>query len=107
MSRTHIQIYVCECTTRNLKRVCVRQSLTTQSCINARCGCDAGAAGEALEAELNKAGPGSCRFVTCDVSKEDDIKVKVSPRLLRSLCRACHFLCLLLTGLSPRCVLRG
>uniref|UniRef100_A0A3Q3WGT2 Uncharacterized protein n=1 Tax=Mola mola TaxID=94237 RepID=A0A3Q3WGT2_MOLML len=45
-----------------------------KSCINARCGCDAGAAGEALEAELNKAGPGSCRFVTCDVSKEDDIK---------------------------------
>nr|ACQ58945.1 17-beta-hydroxysteroid dehydrogenase 14 [Anoplopoma fimbria] len=33
-----------------------------------------GAAGEALEAELNKAGPGSCKFVTCDISKEDDIK---------------------------------
>ncbi|KAA8585478.1 hypothetical protein FQN60_004172 [Etheostoma spectabile] len=33
-----------------------------------------GAAGEALEAELNKAGPGSCKFVTCDMSKEDDIK---------------------------------
>ncbi|XP_033999636.1 17-beta-hydroxysteroid dehydrogenase 14 isoform X2 [Trematomus bernacchii] len=33
-----------------------------------------GAVGEALEAELNKAGPGSCKFVTCDVSKEDDIK---------------------------------
>ncbi|KAF3846153.1 hypothetical protein F7725_003231 [Dissostichus mawsoni] len=30
--------------------------------------------GEALEAELNKAGPGSCKFVTCDISKEDDIK---------------------------------
>lgn len=35
-----------------------------------------GAAGEALEAELNKAGPGSCTFITCDVSKEEDIKVK-------------------------------
>uniref|UniRef100_A0AAQ4RHZ9 Hydroxysteroid (17-beta) dehydrogenase 14 n=1 Tax=Gasterosteus aculeatus aculeatus TaxID=481459 RepID=A0AAQ4RHZ9_GASAC len=34
-----------------------------------------GAAGEALEAELNKTGPGSCKFVTCDISKEDDIKV--------------------------------
>lgn len=32
------------------------------------------AAGEALEAELNKSGRGSCRFVPCDVSKEDDIK---------------------------------
>ncbi|XP_076027065.1 L-fucose dehydrogenase [Genypterus blacodes] len=31
-------------------------------------------AGEALEAELNKAGPGSCKFVLCDISKEDDIK---------------------------------
>ena len=39
--------------------------------------CIAGAAGEALEAELNKAGPGSCKFVTCDISKEEDIKVKV------------------------------
>uniref|UniRef100_A0A671XD43 Hydroxysteroid (17-beta) dehydrogenase 14 n=1 Tax=Sparus aurata TaxID=8175 RepID=A0A671XD43_SPAAU len=35
-----------------------------------------GAAGEGLEAELNKAGPGSCKFVPCDVSKEEDIKVK-------------------------------
>lgn len=34
------------------------------------------AAGEAVEAELNKAGPGSCKFVACDMSKEDDIKVK-------------------------------
>ncbi|KAG7233141.1 hypothetical protein INR49_007421, partial [Caranx melampygus] len=33
-----------------------------------------GAAGEALEAELNKAGPGSSKFVSCDVSKEEDIK---------------------------------
>uniref|UniRef100_A0A8C9Y6H8 Hydroxysteroid (17-beta) dehydrogenase 14 n=1 Tax=Sander lucioperca TaxID=283035 RepID=A0A8C9Y6H8_SANLU len=38
-----------------------------------------GAVGEALEAELNKAGPGSCKFVTCDISKEDDIKVIISP----------------------------
>uniref|UniRef100_A0A8D3E026 17-beta-hydroxysteroid dehydrogenase 14 n=1 Tax=Scophthalmus maximus TaxID=52904 RepID=A0A8D3E026_SCOMX len=30
--------------------------------------------GEALQAELNKAGPGSCTFVPCDMSKEDDIK---------------------------------
>lgn len=36
-----------------------------------------GAAGEALEAELNKAGPGSCKFVSCDISREEDIKVKV------------------------------
>uniref|UniRef100_A0A3Q0RXR5 Hydroxysteroid (17-beta) dehydrogenase 14 n=1 Tax=Amphilophus citrinellus TaxID=61819 RepID=A0A3Q0RXR5_AMPCI len=32
------------------------------------------AAGEALEAEFNKAGPGSCKFVRCDISKEEDIK---------------------------------
>uniref|UniRef100_A0A672YY37 Hydroxysteroid (17-beta) dehydrogenase 14 n=1 Tax=Sphaeramia orbicularis TaxID=375764 RepID=A0A672YY37_9TELE len=32
------------------------------------------AAGEALEAELNKAGPGSCKFVSCDMSEEEDIK---------------------------------
>ncbi|XP_056466838.1 17-beta-hydroxysteroid dehydrogenase 14 [Gadus chalcogrammus] len=31
-------------------------------------------AGEALEEELNKAGPGSCKFMTCDVSKEEDLK---------------------------------
>ncbi|XP_074553446.1 L-fucose dehydrogenase [Halichoeres trimaculatus] len=31
-------------------------------------------AGEALEAELNKAGPGCCKFIPCDVSKEEDIK---------------------------------
>uniref|UniRef100_A0A3P9AD82 17-beta-hydroxysteroid dehydrogenase 14 n=1 Tax=Esox lucius TaxID=8010 RepID=A0A3P9AD82_ESOLU len=31
-------------------------------------------AGQALETELNKAGPGSCKFVLCDVSKEEDIK---------------------------------
>uniref|UniRef100_A0A8C2WBQ4 Hydroxysteroid (17-beta) dehydrogenase 14 n=1 Tax=Cyclopterus lumpus TaxID=8103 RepID=A0A8C2WBQ4_CYCLU len=33
-----------------------------------------GAAGEALETELNKAGVGSCTYVPCDVCKEDDIK---------------------------------
>jgi hypothetical protein len=33
-------------------------------------------AGEALEEELNKAGPGSCKFMTCDVSKEEDLKVR-------------------------------
>uniref|UniRef100_A0A667YC74 Hydroxysteroid (17-beta) dehydrogenase 14 n=1 Tax=Myripristis murdjan TaxID=586833 RepID=A0A667YC74_9TELE len=39
--------------------------------------CARGAAvGEALEEELNKAGPGSCKFVSCDISKEEDIKVK-------------------------------
>uniref|UniRef100_A0A8C7PYZ0 Hydroxysteroid (17-beta) dehydrogenase 14 n=1 Tax=Oncorhynchus mykiss TaxID=8022 RepID=A0A8C7PYZ0_ONCMY len=32
------------------------------------------AAGQALEAELNRAGPGSCKFVPCDISKEEDIK---------------------------------
>lgn len=39
--------------------------------------CITGAVGEALQAQLNKTGPGSCKFVTCDVSKEEDIKVKV------------------------------
>lgn len=32
------------------------------------------AAGEALETELNKTGPGSCKFVKSDISKEEDIK---------------------------------
>ncbi|XP_041673223.1 17-beta-hydroxysteroid dehydrogenase 14 [Cheilinus undulatus] len=36
------------------------------------------AAGEALEAELNKSGRGSCKFITCDISKEEDIKRLVS-----------------------------
>lgn len=40
--------------------------------------CLVGAAGEALEAELNKTGPGSCKFVRSDISKEEDIKVKCS-----------------------------
>lgn len=33
-----------------------------------------GTAGEQLEAELNKAGPGTCKFVPCDVSKEAELK---------------------------------
>lgn len=33
-----------------------------------------GAEGEALEAELNKAGPGSCKYITCDITKEENIK---------------------------------
>lgn len=36
-----------------------------------------GGAGEQLEAELNRAGPGTCKFVLCDVSKEADLKVRV------------------------------
>ncbi|KAK0148693.1 17-beta-hydroxysteroid dehydrogenase 14 [Merluccius polli] len=35
---------------------------------------DEAAAGETLAAELNKTGPGSCTFMTCDVSKEEDLK---------------------------------
>ncbi|XP_073696978.1 17-beta-hydroxysteroid dehydrogenase 14 [Garra rufa] len=31
-------------------------------------------AGQSLESLLNKEGPGSCTFVSCDVTKEDDIK---------------------------------
>lgn len=34
------------------------------------------AAGETLEAELNKNAPGCCKFISCDMSKEEDIKVK-------------------------------
>lgn len=34
-----------------------------------------GEAGKDLEAELNAAGPGSCTFVPCDMSKEEDIQV--------------------------------
>uniref|UniRef100_A0A3B5BLA0 Hydroxysteroid (17-beta) dehydrogenase 14 n=1 Tax=Stegastes partitus TaxID=144197 RepID=A0A3B5BLA0_9TELE len=37
-----------------------------------------GAAGGALEEELNRTGPGSCKFISCDISKEEDIKV-ISP----------------------------
>lgn len=43
----------------------------------------AGEAGKDLEAELNAAGPGSCSFVPCDVSKEDDIRVSPDPVLTR------------------------
>ncbi|TWW70459.1 17-beta-hydroxysteroid dehydrogenase 14 [Takifugu flavidus] len=41
-----------------------------------------GEAGKDLEAELNGAGPGSCTFVSCDVSKEEDIKASPLPRLI-------------------------
>ncbi|KAM9746554.1 uncharacterized protein ACNS7B_010501 isoform 2-T2 [Menidia menidia] len=36
--------------------------------------CARGAAGEALQEELNQSAPGSCTFVRCDVSKEEDIQ---------------------------------
>lgn len=36
---------------------------------------DVMAEGKALEAKLNKKGPGTCLFVSCDMTKEDDIKV--------------------------------
>ncbi|KAM9393237.1 branched-chain-amino-acid aminotransferase, cytosolic-like [Pholidichthys leucotaenia] len=36
------------------------------------------AAGESLEAELNQSGPGSCKFVSCDVAQEEDIKKLIS-----------------------------
>ncbi|XP_029914134.1 L-fucose dehydrogenase [Myripristis murdjan] len=46
--------------------------------------CARGAAvGEALEEELNKAGPGSCKFVSCDISKEEDIKGLISLTVAR------------------------
>lgn len=35
-------------------------------------------AGQSLEAEMNATGPGTCLFVPCDVSKEDDIKNLIS-----------------------------
>ncbi|TNM97144.1 hypothetical protein fugu_015300 [Takifugu bimaculatus] len=41
-----------------------------------------GEAGKDLEAELNGAGPGSCTFVSCDVSKEEDIKASPLPLAL-------------------------
>lgn len=31
--------------------------------------------GKCLESALNKEGPGTCMFVSCDMKKEDDIKV--------------------------------
>uniref|UniRef100_A0A3B3ZUI2 Uncharacterized protein n=1 Tax=Periophthalmus magnuspinnatus TaxID=409849 RepID=A0A3B3ZUI2_9GOBI len=36
--------------------------------------CVTGAAGEALEAELNPKGPGCCKFLSCDMNKEDNIQ---------------------------------
>nr|XP_020461055.1 17-beta-hydroxysteroid dehydrogenase 14 [Monopterus albus] len=53
---------------RGVVKVFVQNGATVVFCARG------GAAGEALEAELNKEGPGSCKFVTCDISKEDDIK---------------------------------
>lgn len=36
--------------------------------------------GKELESELNKKGPGTCLFILCDMSKEEDIKVlNISP----------------------------
>ncbi|XP_027897618.1 L-fucose dehydrogenase [Xiphophorus couchianus] len=32
------------------------------------------AAGEALETEFSRMGPGSCKFVECDVTKEDQLE---------------------------------
>lgn len=51
-------------------------NLIQKRCIGHNRTCIAGAVGEALEVELNKAGPGSCKFVSCDISREEDIKVK-------------------------------
>ncbi|XP_033826572.1 17-beta-hydroxysteroid dehydrogenase 14 [Periophthalmus magnuspinnatus] len=36
------------------------------------------AAGEALEAELNPKGPGCCKFLSCDMNKEDNIQRLIS-----------------------------
>lgn len=36
--------------------------------------------GKHVEDKLNKAGPGLCLFVSCDVSKEEDIKVRFKLR---------------------------
>ncbi|XP_061080992.1 17-beta-hydroxysteroid dehydrogenase 14 isoform X1 [Conger conger] len=35
-------------------------------------------AGQSLEAELNGTGPGTCLFVPCDVTKDDDVKNLIS-----------------------------
>nr|XP_054596138.1 branched-chain-amino-acid aminotransferase, cytosolic isoform X2 [Nothobranchius furzeri] len=43
-----------------------------------------GPAGEALEEELNSAGPGSCKFIKCDMSKEEEIKA-LHARLVQTL----------------------
>lgn len=37
--------------------------------------------GKTLESALNKEGPGSCMFVSCDLTKEDDIKVSAGIRV--------------------------
>nr|XP_019950102.1 PREDICTED: branched-chain-amino-acid aminotransferase, cytosolic-like isoform X2 [Paralichthys olivaceus] len=53
---------------RGIVRVFVENGAKVVFCARGR------AEGESLEGELNQAGPGLCTFVTCDVSKEDDIK---------------------------------
>ncbi|GAA6083011.1 17-beta-hydroxysteroid dehydrogenase 14, partial [Tachysurus ichikawai] len=40
-------------------------------------------AGKHVEEELNKAGPGLCHFVSCDMSKEEDIKRLISTTVER------------------------
>ncbi|XP_028842182.1 L-fucose dehydrogenase [Denticeps clupeoides] len=40
-------------------------------------------AGQALEAEVNRAWPGSCVFVSCDMTKEEEIKRLISVTLER------------------------
>ncbi|XP_067271505.1 branched-chain-amino-acid aminotransferase, mitochondrial isoform X3 [Pseudorasbora parva] len=40
-------------------------------------------AGQSLESVLNKEGPGSCMFISCDVTKEDDIKRLISETIER------------------------
>lgn len=57
-------------TERRWRQVRPQSSVTVQETR-----CVSGAAGEKLETELNEEGPGTCLFVPCDVSKEDDIKV--------------------------------
>ncbi|XP_061080993.1 17-beta-hydroxysteroid dehydrogenase 14 isoform X2 [Conger conger] len=40
-------------------------------------------AGQSLEAELNGTGPGTCLFVPCDVTKDDDVKILLIRRSMR------------------------
>ncbi|KAK3553311.1 hypothetical protein QTP86_033729 [Hemibagrus guttatus] len=40
-------------------------------------------AGKHVEEELNKVGPGLCHFVSCDISKEEDIKTLISTTVER------------------------
>lgn len=59
-------------------------------------------AGKRLEDELNGAGTGSCLFVSCDISKEEDIKVRLAvargAAAWSELCLlTCLFVCLCLS----------